>query len=178
MPFDTSRVAENLEAWVTHFESTWLKRFKTNGTINWDDYQYIKNTKAPAGQPVDLSGSQILFITSAGAYLPESQQPFDAANPLGDYSIRTFSINTVFGNIDYAHDHYDQSAVRSDPQVLLPFNHLRLLVKNGFIAGLMDPVISFMGYQPDVRPLLDQTIPAILDIVRDVKPDAILLVPS
>lgn len=118
-----------------------------------------------------------MLISSAGGYLTDSQLPFDARNPLGDYTVRKFPSSVPFEDLSYAHEHYDHTAANSDPQVLLPLSHLREMVTEGRI-GKLTPMVSFMGYQPDVSRLLDETIPAILEIVKDEQVDAALLVPS
>jgi len=60
---------------------------------------------------------------------------------------------------------------------LLPLGHLREMVTENRIGSLTS-VVSFMGYQPDISRLLDETIPAILKIARSEHADAALLVPS
>lgn len=64
---------------------------------------------------------------------------FDAADPLGDYSTRTFPIDIRFCELDYAHDHYHHAAVSSDPQVLLPLVHVRDLEEEGSIGAFWLP---------------------------------------
>jgi len=118
-----------------------------------------------------------MLITSSGAFLPPSQRPFDAANPLGDYSIREIPSSIQLDDLTFAHEHYDHQAVREDPQVLVPFNHLRVLEANGTIRELTN-MISFMGYQPDVSRVINETTPAIIDQARNAQVDAVLLVPS
>ncbi len=125
-----------------------------------------------------MSKARILLISSSGAYLPSQDKPFRAANLLGDYSLRTFSSATPLAELEYAHDHYDQTAVREDPQVLLPIDHLKALVQEGILGELSKTVISFMGYQPLVYKVMRKTIPAIIDIVKKESIDAVLLVPS
>jgi hypothetical protein len=118
------------------------------------------------------------LISSAGAYLRTHQAPFDAANPLGDYSIRTFPSDTRFTELAYAHDHYDHAAVSLDPQVLLPLEHLRDFEEEGGIGAVASDVVSFMGYQPDAIRVLDGMIPAIVEHVNAQGWEAALLVPS
>lgn len=143
-----------------------------------DDLDRPKNSVAPAGRRVELSRSRLALISTAGGYLPATQAPFDAANPLGDYTIRRFPSAAPLSEIAYAHDHYDHTAVDADPQVLLPLGHLAELVAEGQIGALTPNVISFMGYQPDVGRVLDELIPAIRAAVQAEGADAALLVPS
>ena len=172
------RIVEKQNAWTAHFETGWLKNFFDKNSIDWKLYKYVRNEQAPAGAGIELSKARILLISSAGAYLPPQDKPFHAANLLGDYTLRTFPANTPVSSLEYAHDHYDQTAVREDTQVLLPLTHLRSLVNKNIIGGLSETVISFMGYQPWVGRVLKKTIPAILKIVQREKVDAVLLVPS
>jgi Glycine/sarcosine/betaine reductase selenoprotein B (GRDB) len=125
-----------------------------------------------------LATSRIVLISSAGGYLAQEQAPFDAANPYGDYSIRTFSLYTAFDQIAYAHDHYDHTAVNADPQVLLPLRHLNDLEEENWLGDIAPQVISFMGYQPDVSRLLDETIPAIIAAAQATGARGALLVPA
>ena len=167
-----------MDTWTKHFEQGWLKNFVDTKSIDWKLYKYVKNEQAPAGSGIELSKARILLASSAGAYLPDQDKPFFAANLMGDYTIRTFPANTPPSNLEYAHDHYDQTAVREDHQVLLPLGHLQELVNQKVIGGLSEKVVSFMGYQPFVGRVLKKTFPAILNIAREEEVDAVLLVPS
>jgi len=169
---------ENIDTWTRDFEKKWLKHFIDTKSIDWKLYRYVKNQEAPSGTGVELSKARILLVSSAGAYLSARDKPFHAANLMGDYSIRTLPTNTSPSDLEYAHEHYDQTAVRQDHQVLLPLGHLQDLVDQNVIGELSDTVVSFMGYQPFVGRVLKKTFPAILKIVRQTEVDAVLLVPS
>ena len=171
-------ILENRAQWAETFRNGWLAEFERSGAFNWKIYNRPTNSTAPSGTAVDLPNSRLMVVTTAGAYLNGTQSPFDAPNPLGDYSIRAFASDVSFGALAYAHDHYDHTAVIQDPQVLLPLAHLAELVAAGEIGALHPQVISFMGYQPDVRRTLDELIPAVLHHLADDPPDAVLLVPS
>ena len=171
-------IIENLVEWQKEFSQGWLENFAETGEVNWKRYPKIRNHAAPAGAGVDLSRSRLLFVTTAGGYLKASQESFDAANPLGDYSIRLFPAATAFEDIAYAHEHYDHAAVDEDPQVLLPLRHLEDMVAEGVIGELVPTVVSFSGYHPDIISIVKETIPAILEIAKQERADAVLLVPS
>lgn len=170
-------ILDDHDSWNDNFHKGFLARFRETGQFYWDAYVRPKNQSAIAGPALDLKSSRLMFISSAGGYLPESQQPFDAGNPLGDYTLRVFAADTPFERIAYAHEHYDHAAVNADPQVLLPLAHLQEMVAAGKI-GALTAVVSFMGYQPDVSRLLNETIPAILEIARAEKAQGALLVPA
>jgi hypothetical protein len=130
------------------------------------------------GAGVDLSHCHLLPVSSAGGYLPGQQAPFDASNPLGDYTIRRIPSDTPPTALAFAHEHYDHAAVDADPQVLIPLGDLAELVAMGQIGALTPHMISSMGYQPDVGRVLDELIPAIVEAARADGAQAALLVPS
>ncbi len=169
---------DNLDRWTEHFQKGWLKNFVDTKSIDWKLYKYVKNEHAVFGAGLDLSQAKLLLVSSSGAYLPSKDKPFNAANLLGDYTIRTFPLSTPFSEIEYSHDHYDQTAVRTDTQVLLPLNHLRDLVDSKIIGSLSETVVSFMGYQPWVGRVMKKTLPPIRKIIKQEAIDAVLLVPS
>jgi len=171
-------IIENRDQWFQDYSANLLKHYHVTGEIDWKCYHYSVNSEFPSAPPVVLSQARILLVTSSGAYLPDSQKPFDAANKLGDYQIRIFDPMTPFEKIDYVHEHYDQSYVRQDPQVLLPLRHLENLVATNYIAGLAPEVVSFMGYQPDVTKIIDITIPEVISVAQENQVDAVFLVPS
>jgi hypothetical protein len=171
-------ILERPDEWRAAFESGWLAHLRQAGVIDWKRYNRPRNAAAPAGKAVNLADSRLILISSAGGYLRDAQQPFDAENDLGDYTIRLFASNAAFADIGYAHTHYDHAAVDTDPQVLLPLRHLEDLVAAGRIGAQTANLISFMGYQPDVSRVLNDMIPAIIAAARAEQADAALLVPA
>jgi hypothetical protein len=171
-------ILENRDEWEAGFRAGWLAHLETTGEFNWKIYRGPQNTPLPPTPGVDLSQSRLLLISTAGSYLPNTQKPFDAPNPLGDYTIRLVPSHTPFEAQAIAHDHYDQTAVNADPQVLLPLRHLVDLVEEGTIGELAPSLISYMGYQPDLIRIVDELIPAILPVAKDLQVGAALLVPA
>ena len=172
------KIVENLEQWQQEFEQGWLAHFQATGEFDWKSYAKIKNKSVPGTRGIDLSKSRLMLISTAGAYLKDSQQPFDASNPLGDYTLRLFPASTPFEAIAYAHDHFDHTAVNQDPQVLLPLRHLEGMVAEGKIGEIAPTVISFSGYQPDVVRVVNEMTPEILEVATTKEIDAALLVPA
>lgn len=171
-------ILEDLEQWRAEFEQGWLAHYRQTGEFNWKIYNRPRNKMAPGGRGVDLSRSRLALVPSAGAYLRESQEPFDAENPLGDYSIRLFPPATPLEALAFAHTHYDHTAVNEDPQVLVPLRHLEDLVREGVIGELAPSVISFSGYLPEVDRTIRELIPRIVAAARAEAIDAALLVPA
>jgi hypothetical protein len=171
-------ILENRDEWFQDFEAHSLAHFHATGDIDWKLYHYSVNSELPEAPPLKLSDSKLLLVTSSGAYLHHSQEPFDAVNKLGDYQIRVFDPETPFEKIDYSHEHYDQSYVRQDAQVLLPLQHLKNLVATKVIGEIASEVVSFMGYQPDVSRVIDFTIPEVVSVAQENQVDGVFLVPS
>jgi hypothetical protein len=171
-------ILENKAEWIANYHNGWLSHHQETGQFDWLRYQYAKSKIPISGPGIDLSQSRLALISTAGGYLPEQHVPFDAANDYGDYSIRTFPSTTDLETITYAHDHYDHTAVKDDPQVLLPLRHLDAMVEAGVIGELAQSVISFMGYQPDLGRVVDELFPAILEVLKAEAVTAALLVPA
>lgn len=171
-------ILEHRTAWSKAYHEVFLAHYYATNETKWDIYNRPNNQTAPAGPAVDLAKSRLLLISTAGAYLRDEQEPFDAANDLGDYSIRLFPTSTPFSALAYAHNHYDHTAVNQDAQVLLPLRHLEAMVEEGKIGELTPSVISFSGYQPDIDRVIDEMIPQILQTAKDQQAEAALLVPS
>jgi D-proline reductase (dithiol) PrdB len=171
-------ILEDPLGWATRYRAGWLKHHQDTGQFDWKLYEKPSNTQPIVGGAVTLSQSRVVLITSAGGYLRNQQDAFDAPHPYGDYSIRLIPTNTPLHQIAIAHDHYDHQFVDADPQVLLPLRHLEDLAREGIIGSVAANVISFMGYQPDAARVVDELVPQIVEAVYAERADAALLVPS
>ena len=171
-------ILEDLDQWYAEYESGWLAHFEETGETVFSIYNRPKNTLAPSGAGVKLANSRLILITSAGSYLADSQPAFDAADPLGDYSIRLYPSSTRLDKLAFAQDHYDHTAVEEDAQVLVPLRHLADMVCEGVIGEIVPNVVSFHGYQPDVTRLIKETVPILLEAVQKEKAHAALLIPA
>jgi len=172
------QILENVDQWLSEYQDGWLAHYRRTGEFNWKIYNRPRNSQPVSGSGIDLSSSRLVLITSAGSYLAGSQQPYDAANPLGDYSIRTYPSSTPLDALGIAQEHYDNSAVNTDRQVLIPLRLLEDMVSEGLVGELSDNVISFHGYQPDVTRTISETIPAIVAAAKKERASAALLVPA
>jgi hypothetical protein len=173
-----TEILENRDQWQTAFRAGWLAHYQQTGEVDWGRYTRADNRETVVGASVNLAQSRLLLVSSAGGYLGETQSPFDAGNTLGDYGIRVFPSSTPLDALAYAHEHYDHAAVDLDPQVLVPLRHLEELVSEGVIGELCSSVVSFMGYQPDLGHIVDDMIPAILEVAQAEQAHAALLVPA
>jgi hypothetical protein len=169
---------EQHDEWLAAYRAGWLAHYRETGQVDWKRYVHLNNKIPVSGPSIELSRSRLALITSSGAYWPPHQRAFDAESALGDYTIRTIPIATPLSEIDYAHTHYDQAAVRQDPQVLIPVRHLHDMVREGAIGELAPSMVHFMGYQPNVARVVDETAPAVLEALRAEGAHAALLVPA
>ena len=120
-----------------------------------------------------------MLISSAGAYLRQSQKPFTTNKAdLGDITIRQFPASTPLEALAFAHVAYDHTAVDEDPQVLVPLRHLQDMVNEGLIGELAPSAISFCGWLPDVVRTINELIPAVVEVAKAEEVEAALLVPS
>ena len=171
-------ILENPKEWLHNFQQGWLAHFEETGMVDWKRYVRPRNHLSPSGPGINLAESRLLLISSAGAYLHESQEPFDSPNQFGDYSMRLFPSDTSFKSLSFSHDHYDHQYVDKDPQVLLPLRHLEEMVSEGVVGELAPNVISFSGYHPNVIRVVKELIPAILKVAKEDQVNAALLVPA
>jgi hypothetical protein len=99
------KVLEHREEWLETFRTGWLAYYRRTGEADWRRYNRPNNVTGIPGPGIDLSSSRLMLISSAGAYLSREQEPFDAENLLGDYTIRTLPVSASFDALDYAHTH-------------------------------------------------------------------------
>lgn len=171
------KIIENRDQWTDDFRSRWLEHLTRTGEIDWKLYRYARNRETITTGGIDPKLAKLLLVTTSGAYLNTSQNAFDATNPQGDYTIRTFPVATPFGDLAYAHEHYDHTARKQDPQVNLPLAYLTEMVNAGELGGIADQVVSFSGYQPNVDAVAETMIPEIRKIAAETKAQAALLIP-
>ncbi len=171
-------ILENRAEWEQTFQASWLAHFKETGETKWDIYNRPNQKIAPSGKAINLSESKLMLVSSSGSFMTDSQARYDDENDLGDYSIRLIPSDIDPTKLTYAHTHYDHTAVNTDYQVLIPLGHLHDKVDAGEIGALTEHFVSFMGYQPDISQVLDETIPLIIEAAKAEQADAVLLVPS
>lgn len=170
-------IIENREAWTTNFVEQWRSVVEETGKAPYKKYQYITNNNVPGLSGINLREKRLILVSTAGAYLKAEQTPFDAPNLLGDYSIRTWPLDTPFDQLAVSHDHYDHAAIMTDFQTCLPTEHLQEMVSAGEIGSLATDVISFSGYMPDAPRFVDETLPMILSKAQNLGAEAALFAP-
>jgi D-proline reductase (dithiol) PrdB len=132
---------------------------------------------APEIAPVTKNRKQcrVALVTTGGIHL-KSQEAFTPKN--GDHSYRLIPQGTLQSDLTVTHGHYDETDVRADVNCLLPMDRLEELVAEGFVASSAANHISFMGYIPDVGPLVKETAPEAARILTADQVDIAVLTPG
>ena len=138
----------------------------------------------PLSKP--LSECKFALITSGGLYHKGVQQPFDTEREKedptwGDPSYRTIPVDIPQNEVGVSHLHVNNQSVLEDINVLLPVNRFQEFVAEGIVGGLAKNAYSFMGYQgypPDASAWVNESVPPIVEELKEGEVDCILLTPS
>ena len=131
-----------------------------------------------------LAEANVTLLSSGGLYLEGEQEPFDLEREKqepnwGDPTSR--EIPHDVGAVGVAHLHVNNEDARADHHVVLPTGPLQALVDEGLVGGATERHFSVMGYQGRGEHALDgwtdETAPTIIDRLRDLRSDAVLLAP-
>jgi len=171
-------VLDDRDKWRADFEAGWLKTYTETGELDWQGYNLPHNTSTISGPAVNLPTSRLAVISTGGFYIDGEQEPFDEPDMLGRYDIRLLPVSLPASKYSISHTHYDHAAANEDRQVLLPIGHLSEMVEAGEIGELAPDIISYMGYQPDVTRVVDETIPSVLGAVQAMGANAAILIPA
>ncbi|GAB4554506.1 MAG: glycine/sarcosine/betaine reductase selenoprotein B family protein [Anaerolineae bacterium] len=169
---------EVLAAWQTN-PAVVAALARADWKAAFSDYPYLEVTDTPPFTPFTkpLASAKIAVVTTGGIYIDGQQPAFDAANPLGDATIRYIPIDTPYSRLKIAHDHYDHTAPNQDLSTINPVQNLRILCDEGLFRTLANPLISAHGYIPLWPQIFDQLIPAVIESLHQSQPDGVLLVP-
>ena len=118
-----------------------------------------------------LASTKVALVTSAGVHL-RSQEPF---NTDGDESYRVIPGNIAAADLMVTHPTYDHRDADRDINCVFPIDRLRELVGEGFIGGIANKHIGYMGYSMKLKTIYDQTVPAIAEEIERSNAGAVLL---
>lgn len=132
--------------------------------------------------PKTLSECRVALITTGGIAL-KSDKPFDQEgerkNPWwGDPSYRVIPRGTKTSDIGVYHMHIDPGSAEQDVNCLLPMERLDELVETGKVGSPASSHYSFMGYILEPTELLQKSVPAVIDRLRQESVDAAVFVPA
>lgn len=145
----------------------------------WDpEFEWVQSGFIPWAHPrKEVSRSRVALLTTAGVYLKNDfQEPFDAANPLGDPSFRELPATWLdLADLAIAHTHYDHRYAEADLNVVFPLDRLRELAKQGIIGEVAPFAYSFSGYIPRPLRLLAEYLPNVVERLRRAEVDLALV---
>lgn len=127
-----------------------------------------------------LSETRFGLVTTGGYSISGEQEPMRAYPTFGDEvpEIRRIPLDVDRSKLVINHPGYDHKYAKEDINANLPLDRLNELVAEGTIGSLSKDTIVLMGLQPNVAPLIRETIPQIVEAFQADDVEAVLLVPS
>ena len=123
--------------------------------------------------PKQVSDLRVVFATSGGFYLRDEQEPFDQDPTHTDASLRLIPVDVDPGRLGISHRFYDRSFAQVDLECMVPLRTLGQLV-----GSPAERWVSFMGYLPEWDRIEAELGPAMLEAVRGLGGEAVLLSPG
>ncbi len=144
----------------------------------WDPtFDYVQSDFIPwTPLPAPVSRLRLGFISTAGVYQAAlGHVPFDHQHPYGDTGFREFPSTVRAADLAIAHSHYNHAYADQDRNVVFPIDRLQELAAERVIGELAPKVYSFMGYISRPLSLLAESIPEVVQRLRQMQVEAVLL---
>lgn len=123
-----------------------------------------------------LEQARVALLSTGGATRPD-QEPFDTGKT-GDPTFREIPSHADPDDLRFDHPHYDTGIAREDPDSIFPLRLLRGLAEEGRVGEVAPTAYSMMGYVPLTKPLVEETAPAVGELMQGERVDAALLCPA
>lgn len=150
-------------------------------------WSYENTPFAPFGKP--LREATIALVASSGHFVKgQDPRPFgvefmtqdDAVGRINEFlrspaQLSEIPVGTPSGSLSVRHPGYDVRGAKRDPNVTFPLERMVELQKQRVLGQLASPAISFVGAAAQLR-IKEQTVPQLLDRLRSMSADAVLLV--
>ncbi|MYD36917.1 MAG: hypothetical protein F4X20_07940 [Dehalococcoidia bacterium] len=158
---DWSRV----ESYLSDWERDLISRVNPNA-ISFDSSPWT-----PFEKP--LSEARIALLTTGGAYVRDTQEPYIDDDP----SYRVISSTTPASDLAIFHVHYDTSNAEKDINVIFPIERLREMAAEGALGSLSADAFGFMGYivGDNIPRLMEETAPEVARMLVADRVDAALI---
>lgn len=126
-----------------------------------------------------LNRCRLTLITTGGVHT-KSQKPFDMTDKKGDPSYREIASDIAVEELTITHDYYNHTDALADPNLVLPLEPLRELLRQGKIGSIAPRFFSFMGHILDhhIETLSQETAPEVAAALIDDGVDAAFLTPT
>jgi len=147
----------------------------------WSKIFKAKNFKNVPWTPLKkpLPACKIALISTGGIIL-KIDRPFDLIHPSGDSSFRRIPHNVKPQDLIIYHKYYDHRDADRDPNLILPFEVLHELQKEGILGESNKFHYSFMGHikEPHLSNLVNKSAVEVATELKYHKVDIALLVPA
>jgi len=157
------------------WEERWTDWMRPGGHGALADVRNETLAWTPLDKP--LSESTVALLTTGGVHL-KSQTPFDVMKEDGDWSLREIPADTAPEALTITHTHYNHLDADKDVNVMFPIERLHELHEAGVVGGVAGTFYGMMGWVPDPRPTVRDTVPEIVDRAKAEGVDIILLTPG
>lgn len=129
----------------------------------------------PFEKPLDQAC--LSLISSAGIFRHD-QEPFDPW-AVNDLSFRQIPTDTSPRSLKLHHNYFDHRDALSDLNCVFPVQRLKQLEDKGFIGRLAPVAITLgMGRLYKRTALQKQTVPRLVEVLKEQETDAVMLVPT
>lgn len=131
-----------------------------------------------------LADATVALLSSAGLYLPASQQPFDVERERqepawGDPTYRVIPAGVRQDEVDATHLHLNTADYLEDLDIVLPVHRLAELAAEGVVGAAAPEHYSLMGYQEaGAEVWRTETGPEIVQRCHAADIDALILAPA
>jgi D-proline reductase (dithiol) PrdB len=124
---------------------------------------------------VPLASARVALVTSAGLHL-RGDRPFERADP----TFRQLPASVRHDQILQSHSSigFDRSAIMQDVNVVFPIDRLRELADAHEIGDMAPTYYSFMGAQPDVSRIKDETSWQVAELLKADGVDLVVITPT
>ena len=178
---DTGRLGEwspKFHEWVSSSQGLLAQGKAKEAFAKYPWYQ----TEGDPFVRLDKSASEARFglVTTGGYSVEGEHEPFTGLPDFGDDAADFHSIrlDTDPGKLRIDHVGYDHRFAKEDHNVNLPFDRLKEMVADGELGSVSDETVVVMGLLPNVKRLLEITLPRIVEKFQSDSVEAALLVPS
>ncbi|WP_303720169.1 glycine/sarcosine/betaine reductase selenoprotein B family protein [Malonomonas rubra] len=126
-----------------------------------------------------LDQAKLALVTTSGIH-HRQQEPFDMNDANGDPSYRQLNGEKIFDDFQITHDYYDHTDAGKDPNIILPLDRVRELVRERIVGSLAQNHYSFMGHidGPHITTLVEKTAQEVAQKLIVDQVDLVLLTPA
>jgi D-proline reductase (dithiol) PrdB len=157
------------------WQERWAEWMKPGGHGALADVRNERLAWTPLARP--LAECRVALLTTGGVHL-RTQEPFDVMKPDGDWSYRAIPSDTPPEALTITHTHYNHLDADRDVNCMFPIERLPELCDEGVIGAAAPTFFGMMGWVPDPRQTVRDTVPAIVERAKAEAVDIALLTPG